>query len=160
MIEMIVYLAIFATLSILVINSFIVMTSSFSASRTNRDLMESGSTAMERIVREVRQASSIDTSNSVLASSPGTLQLNSTDTNGNVVLIKFMAESGDLNLYQGGALSGNLLGSQISVTNLVFRRIATTQGEGVKIEMTLQDTRTQALRTENFYDTVILRGEY
>jgi type II secretory pathway component PulJ len=158
--EMIVYLAIFAAVSILVINAFIVMTKSFSVSRTNRDLMESGSVAMERMVREIRQATSIDTSNSVLSSNPGTLQLNSTDINGASVSVKFVTSSGALNLYQGGTLTGNLLGSNISVTNLIFRRMVTTNGEGVKIEMTLQDNRTPAARTENFYDTIILRGEY
>lgn len=158
--EMIVYIAIFASISIVVINSFIIVARSFSVSRTNRDLLESGSTALERMSREIRKAKSIDTSNSTLGSSPGVLQLSSTDASGNATLVKFSVTSGALNLYQGGTLTGTILAPTVSVTNLIFRRITTLQGEAVKIEMTLQDTRSPLQTTAKFYDTVILRGEY
>lgn len=160
LIEMVVYLAIFTFMSIAVINSFIVVMASFSTTSTNRDLLESGSTAIERMSREIRQANNIDTANSVLGTSSGVLQLNSTDSSGGATVVKFNTSSGALNLYQAGTLTGNLLGQNISVTSLVFRRINTTIGEAVKIEMTLQDTKSKNLTTANFYDTVILRGEY
>jgi len=159
-VEILVYLAIFAALSILVINSFIVVLGSFSATRTNRDLLESGSTAMERISREIRQAESIDVVNSVFNSSPGALQLNSTNSDGTPTIIEFRIVNGALNLYQDDVLMGSLLGQNISATSLVFRRITTTNGEAVKIELTLQDTVGKLNKLENFYNTIILRGAY
>ena len=54
LVEILVYLAIFTALSVLVINSFILALASFSASRTNRDLLEGGATAMERMSREIK----------------------------------------------------------------------------------------------------------
>lgn len=158
--EMLIYLAIFTMLSILVINSLITVMTSFSTTRTNRDLLESGSTAIERISREIRQAKTVDTTNSTLGSSPGVLQLNSTDGSGNALLVKFMVSSGALNMYTGGTLKDNLLGQNITVNNLVFRRISTTNGEAVKIELTLQDNSSKTTKTANFYDTIILRGGY
>ncbi len=160
LIEMLVYLAIFTVMSVVVINSFIVVVSSFTTTRTNRDLLESGSTVMERISREIRLAKSVDMVNSTLGSSPGVLQLNSVDSLGANTLVKFQTSSGSLNLYQGGALSGNLLGQKIIVTNLIFRRMSTANSEAVKIEMTLQDTLSKILKTATFYDTIILRGNY
>lgn len=158
--EIIVYIAIFSFFSITVINSFSAVLGSLSQSRTDRDLLESGSTVMERITREIRQATSVDVVNSTLSSTPGVLQLNSTNSGGSAMIIKFITSSGALNLYQDGALVGNLLGQNISVTSLIFRRITLTNGEAVKVELTLQDTRSKTSRSENFYSTIVLRGSY
>lgn len=160
LIETIVYLSIFALVSVLVINSFITVSYSYSSVRSNNDLLESGSFAMERMSREIRQAKTISVANSTLSSSPGVLELNSTDSSGNAFIVKFSVSNGALNVYENNTLVGNILGSNVSVTNLVFRRITTTKGEAVKIEMTLQDTRSKTTSIEKFYDTVILRGAY
>ena len=160
LIEMIVYLAIFTSVSVLVINSFIIVLGSFSATRTNRDLLESGAVVVERIAREIRQAESVDVANSTLGSSPGALQLNSNNSGGTPVIIEFRIVNGALNLYEDDLLVGNLLGQNISVTSLIFRRISTTNGEGVKIELTLQDSISKNLQTASFYNTIILRGGY
>ena len=154
LVEILIYLAIFTTLSILVINSFINIISSFNTTNTNRKLQEAGLGSMERVVREIRQAKSIDIANS----SSNTLQLNSTNSSNNPMIIKIISENNDLNLYKDSNLEGNLLLSKIDLTSLVFRRISTSLGEAVKIEMTLQDQRSD--KAVNFYDTVILRGEY
>lgn len=156
--EIIIYLAIFTMVSILVINSFITITKSFSITHTNRDLLESGITSMERISREIRQASSIDLIESDL--SGGVLQLNSTDKDNNPIIIKFSKESLILNLYQDDILSGNLLGQNIEIDNLIFRRIVTTESEAIKIEMTIHDTNSKTNKSANFYNTIILRGGY
>jgi type II secretory pathway pseudopilin PulG len=159
-VEILVYLAIFTSLSVLVINSFITILATFDMTRSNRDLLESGATAMERISREIRQAESVDVPNSTLGSTPGILELDSTNSGGTPVAIRFVTSSGALNLYEEGTLIGNLLGQNISVTNLVFRRIITTNGEALKVELTIQDTSTKVARSENFYNTIILRGQY
>jgi hypothetical protein len=156
LIEIIIYLAIFTTFSILVINSFIVILTSFNTTNTNRKLLESGLSSMERLTREVRQAKSIDIANS----NSTTLQLNSTNEANDPIVIKLTLENNDLNLYEDGNKIGNLLNLHTDLTSLNFRRIATTKGEAVKIEMTIQDPQDKNLRSENFYDTVILRGEY
>lgn len=160
LVEIIIYLAIFTTLSVLVINSFVIVLGSFNTTRSNRNLLESGSLAMERISREIRQASSVDIVNSTMGSNPGVLQLNNTNSGGAAMVMKFVVENGILNMYKDGVLVGNLLGQNILVDNLIFRHIATTNGEAVKIELTLEDSGSKISRVENFYDTIILRGAY
>ena len=159
-VEIMVYLAIFTALSILVINSFIVILSSFNTTNMNRKLLESGIVSMERVSREIRQAKNIDIVNSSLGSNPSILQLNSTDSSGNSIIIKFMDENGNLNLYKNNTLQGNLLGQNITITSLIFNRISTTQSEAVKIKITLQYSGGHKTKSENFYDTVVLRGGY
>ena len=167
-IEIIIYLAIFAFVSIFVVNSLIVSMSSFSSTHTNHLLMESGLSSMDRISREIRQASSVDIGNSSLGVNPGILQLNTTDGAGKVIAVKIKKETDlSLNIYKSVytspinlVLVGNLLNSSIVIDNLIFRRIDTVAGEGVKIEMTLRDSKSKNNKTEKFYDTVILRGSY
>lgn len=155
-IEIIIYLAIFTTMSIVVINSFIIILSSFSTIRTNHDLLDSGSMAMERMTREIRQAKSID----VVNSTSEILQLNSTDSSSNNLVIKIMKEGSLLNIYEDGILVGNLLASNIILNSISFDRISTTNSEGVKIKIILEDTKSKSGRVENFYNTVVLRGGY
>jgi hypothetical protein len=90
----------------------------------------------------------------------GVLQLKSTDENDNPVIIKFGKENSALNLYKAGTLSGDLFESNISLDSLVFRRIATSKSEAVKIEMVLRDLRSKTNKTVSFYNTIILRGGY
>ena len=168
LVEIIIYVAIFAMLAVVVINSVIVVMASFTETRTNRDLQESGYTSLERISREIRQAKSIDVADSTLGGtnpSFGILVLNTTDGSGNARVVKFAVVSGALDIYEGTtfanlALTGNLLNQNINTTSLIFRQITTTVGGAVKVEMTLQDQRGKARESQNFYDTIILRNEY
>jgi len=160
LIETIIYLAIFTVMSVLVINSFITILSSFNKTNIDRRMLESGSAVMEKMSREIRQAKNVDIANSTLGSTPGVLQLNSTDDDGNPVIIKFIVENQSFNLYRNGVLVGNLLNKNISITNLIFRRVSTTNSEAVKIEMILQYSDGRDVRTENFYNTIVLRGGY
>jgi hypothetical protein len=156
-VEIIVYLAIFTAISILVINSFLVILSSFNKTNMNRKLLESGSIVMERVSREIRHANSIDIVNSALGANPGILQLNMSAGG----YMKFKEEiNGELYLYNNSSTGNNLLGQNVSLTNLIFRRITTTESEAVKIEMTLQYSDGKNIKSENFYNTIVLRGGY
>lgn len=151
LIEILIYLAIFTAMSILVINSFIIILSSFNTTNSNRKILESGLKSMERISREIRKADSIDIANTTSTN----LQLIN-----NAGVAKISSENNDLNLYLNNNLEGNLLDPNIDITNLVFRRITTAKSEAVKIEMTLLDTKSKNMKSGNFYNTIILRGGY
>ena len=154
LIEIIVYLAIFGTLSIVLIKSLVVSMSSFAIVHSNKLLQESGLSGMERISREIRGATSVDIGNSVFGSSNGVLKLNSSG-------IKFAKVGNDLNLYADGTtLTGNLIDNNISLDSLIFRRIDTTYGEAIKVEMILRDPKRSPDKTVSFYNTIILRGGY
>ncbi len=155
-IEIIIYLAIFTIMSIVVINSFMVIISSFSSVRMNHDLSDGGSVSMEKISREIRQAKNVD----MINSSNSLLQLNSTDSSGNNMIIKIVKEGNLLNFYRNGNLIGNLLDNNTILNLISFDYITTVNSTGVKIKMTLQENHNQNVKIENFYDAVILRGGY
>ena len=159
LVEALIYIALFAVFSIFFIQVLGVMTQSFSQTKSNNYLLDSGYNALERISREVRGASSVDAGNSTLGTSLGVLALNTTDSGGAAKTVKFDVSGGVLRLTENGTVTGNLTGGTVTVSSLIFRKITTTVGTAVKIELTLRDNRV-ATRTENFYDTVILRGGY
>ncbi len=156
LVEIVIYIAIFTALSIVVINSFIVVLSSFSMIRSNHDLLNSGSIAMEKMTREIRQADSID----ILNSTNEVLQLNSTDSSSNPVVVKFAKTGNALNLYRNGTLVGNLLTSKVILTSISFDHTSNAKSEGEKIKMVLKYIAGKIDKTENFYDTAILREKY
>ncbi len=155
-VEIIIYVAVFAVVSIIIANAFIVLVSFFNQSRTNHNLLQSGNTALERMSREIHTATAIRTSTSTFGSSPGVLDLDSTDANGNAQTVKFNMASGALNLSYNNTLVDNMLPPNVVVTSLIFYKTTTTNGPSVKIEMALQDTQDKSGLTEQFYNVTAL----
>lgn len=155
MVELLFYIAVFSVLFLVVINSIIFMTRSFRETVVNTDLTQS-TNIMERISRETRNATSIDTL------STDSLKLNTIDPITELAsTIRFTLSGTNVELYDGSnVLVGNLNSPNVSVTSLSFTQITTTEGTAVKIFMTVKSNHYNSVRTENFYDTVVLRGDY
>ena len=155
LVEILIYLAIFTAVSILVINSFIIVVSTFTKIRSNHDLVNSGSNSLERISREIRQAKSID-STSIFDSDSSSLKL--VDPDGNIIV--FDKNLDDLRISKNGEVIGNLLVNNVSLDKLIFKHIVTANSEAIKIEIEIEDTNSKISKVEKFYDTVVLRGSY
>jgi len=121
---------------------------------------ESAQSSLERIVRESRGATSIDTLQSTLGTSPGDLFLNTLDQNGATTTVEFFLTGKTIHIKEAGADIGPLTASNVLVTNLVFRRIATTTSQAVKVEMTLESGTSTNYVSKNFYSSAVLRGSY
>lgn len=159
LIEMLVYISIFAVLSIAIVNVLVTMMKSFSEVQAYRDLAEATTVSLERITREIKGATSVDVANSTFNSSPGILQLNTTDSGGAAKTVKFDVSSNQLRLTENGTVTGNIVGGNMSVTSLIFRNITTSKGTAIRIEMTMQNTRGRTI-SKNFYSTAIIKGAY
>ena len=157
LIEIIIYIGIFALISVVVVNSFIHSVSASKTAFAKRNLLETGNSAMERMTREIRLADTIIDANSVFDTGSGILEISSVPPTGGTRVIKFKIDSGVVNMYEGGTLYGSVSGSQAVVSTLIFRKITTAQGKAIKIEMTVTDSLGY---TSNFYNTVGLRGVY
>lgn len=159
LVEMIIYIAFFALLSTLAVSATLVVMKSFYALRLNQSINQSATVALERMSREIRNAYDFDLTQSTFDSSPGHLTLKTKDAVGNNTTIEFyMTASGQLSMRVGGADQGSLVTKTVTVTNLVFRSIVGTNSKAIKIEMTVQDTRSTTVQSVKFYDTIVLRG--
>lgn len=153
LLETIFYILLFAILSIAVINAMITMTKSFKETAIQAELMQGGN-IMERMSREVRQAYAVN------LISANDLKLNSTDSTGTNKTVEFSLSGSDIRLLDNDVFTANLNTQNLTVTGLTFTQITTTKGIAVKIFLTIKSNHDSQNRTEDFYDTVVLRGSY
>lgn len=157
LIEIVVYIAMLSLVSIVVVNSFIVSISSSKVAFEKRNLLEAGTIAMDRITREIRMADTVVDANSTFDSDPGILEISSTDSSGDTRTIRFQVDSGEMSMYENGSFYGSISGDKVTVNSLFFRKIITSSGVAIKIELSVLGNEG---RVANFYNTVALRGAY
>ncbi len=154
-VELLFYLALFFILAVAIFNSIIMMSRSFSSTAMSSDFLHN-LFVMERIGREIRLASSINT----IAN--GNLILNTTNDAGTAITRRFELSGGDVKFYENGAFVGNLNDIHVDVDTLNFTTI-TTVAPSTAIKVVLQMTSnrdSRLVRTEDFYGTFTLRNSY
>lgn len=158
LVEMVIYAGFVAVLGVVAIQAILTMMNSFYMARLSRNINESAVTSLERMSREVRNAFNVNTTLSTFGAHPGVLYLNTKDVSGNTTTVEFYVSSGVLRVREGGVDKGPLFAKGVTVTNLIFRNITTTNSKAIKIEMSLADSRGLLSQTFTLYDTIQLRG--
>ncbi len=160
LVETIIYIGLLILIIVAVVNMLIGMSKAYGFMRLSTQIQTSAIDSLDRVVREIRNAKSVDTAGSTLGTSPGVLTLNSTDDTGSAVTYQFLVSGGVLRIKQNGVDQGPLTLPNVTVSNLVFQRMATGVSQAVKIEMTLVAGSGSMTRTAKFYGTAILRDSY
>ncbi len=155
LIELIVYLAIFSVLCLVIIRSLVTSMTVYGQSQGYRKIQEQGALVMERITREIRQATSVT---GTYNTSPGNITLTGKDISGTVQTIAFSMSSGKVWVsLNGGALSP-LTAGNIAPSSLIFRPVTTSKRTAIKVELILTTTSGASI-TAPFQTTVFLRGK-
>ena len=157
--EAIIYIAILAVMVVVFVQLLFTMTRSYTSFRLSRDIVSSSSLALERMVGEIRKAEGVDVG-STLGTSPGRLVLNTTDEVGAATIIDFYLSDGVLMVKEGNNVAASTTSARVTVDNLVFRQITTSESKAVKIDLTLSASRGNVSRSAKFYSTAVLRGSY
>jgi len=151
---------------ILVIALTIIVQMMFSIVKTHRlvklkqSLEASGTISMERMLRDIRSARSIDMVNSTLNSSPGKLVLSGRDIDGNNYTLEFSVAGGTLKLAKNGGAAGPLTIPGITVNSLVFRNLSNSVSDGVKIELSLSGSNGGVTKSLDLFGFAVLRNSY
>ena len=153
MLEILFYVSLFAILSLVVIEAMITMTKSFKETSAGAEFIQSAN-LIERISREIRIAYDIS---SISATD---LILNTKDDAGANKTIEFALSNGNIRLLENGTFVSNLNTGNVNVSSLTFTQINTTVGKAVRVQMSIQLRNYSPSRTENFYNTIVLRGKY
>lgn len=159
-VEMLIYVFILSLMLVVIINTIGGLTASQRKIKATRAVELSSITTLERIVREIRNAVSVDVLNTSFGTNPGSLSLNSTDSDGNARTVKFVVDSGKLRVIENGVDQGPLVQSGVTINNLVFTSSSTPNSTAIKINMTISSGTSTAFRSEQFYGTAVLRGTY
>jgi hypothetical protein len=154
-----------AIITIVLVQSIVVVVSSNRTSFIESNIRNSGYSAIESIAREIRSSQSIDFSGSVLyPSTAGVLQLNQFDVDGDPITVKFATTSNKtLNLYEGQGtptLVGPITLDGTRVLKIIFTPIDTGSSQAVRIQLQMEAGVGDKVKSEWFYNTIILRGSY
>ncbi|MFA5777959.1 MAG: hypothetical protein WC870_00485 [Candidatus Paceibacterota bacterium] len=152
--ELIFYISLFVVLSLVVIDAMITMARSFRETSIQAEFVQSG-TMMERMSREIRTSYDID-----VTSTEADLKLNTKDDDGVEKIIEFKLVGSDIQLWDAGINIGNLNTPNIIVSALTFTQITTAKGKAIRVFLTIKSANDILSRTQDFYDTVVLRGSY
>lgn len=160
LIEVVVYTALLAFLSVLVIRASLSMYDTYVYVTVLSDINNSATLASERLTREIRDAETVDIVSSTLDSSPGLLVVNSPSGEATISKSFYINEQDQLVIEEEGGNPIALTEDQLEVTNLVFRHIVTNHSEAIKVEMTLQNTVKGEVIERNYFNTILLRASY
>ena len=155
--EILVYIGILLAMLAVIFNILIGISKSRDSLNTAQNISFSALSAIDRIEREVHLASSVNTSASTLATSPGVLVLDGLDNNGNPRSVEFSIIADELHFKENGVDKGALTDNKTRVSSLTFNRLATSTAEAVRIEMTLESGVQSKLKRETFYTTALMR---
>ena len=153
LLEAVIYIAILSVIAIVVVESVFVLYRAYGGSRVERRLNLNGDYAIERIIREVRQATSTDPAGSSFGASPGVLSVGGKT-------FSLAGPNGPLQAEEQGGVA-EAITSDVDVTSLYFYRQSTsTPSEIIKVEITLSAGEGSFSKTKNFYGSTVLRRKY
>ncbi len=160
LIETLVYVFILSLLSGSIVMSLLSLNRSYASIQSSVALESAASIALERIVRDIRNSTSVDNANSTFNSSPGVLSLNSEDSAGNPLTLRFSVLNSQIRVSENGIDIGPLSPSRARITRLVFIPITTSRSEAIKIEMTVEAGQDANYKSRVFYASAVLRSSY
>jgi type II secretory pathway pseudopilin PulG len=160
LVEMVIYVFILTLLLYVIVSLLTSMASTqrrFAAARTVESSMI---LSLERAVREIRGAVSIDQLNSVFNAHPGVLALIGEDAAGNPRAVRFEIINGTIHIIENGVDSGPITQEGATIESFILRQTTTSNSLGIKIELTVSAGVGAAARTESISTTASLRGSY
>jgi hypothetical protein len=160
LLETVIYSALLAILTITTVAGLLTLNNSLQSIVLGRIVDDASQEVMEKIIREIRFADSVNTIESALSVNPSVLVLNSTDTGGSHVKVEFSINSGTLEFKRDGVLVGPLTPVQVTIDEILFDHIITPESEAVKVSLVLQASRATVFIEKTFNTTVLLRGSY
>jgi len=160
LIEMVVYIGLLVLLLVAVLTIVVSIFGSYDDVQNKNKAVTSGEAAMERMSRDIRNAASVSGAGSVFDANPGDLRINTTDSAGNPMLIEFLVQDGALAVKENSGSPSVLTDPTVTVQNLLFSSISTSNSHAIRIVLTLQAGVSPHIASSTFYDTVVLRGSY
>ena len=154
LLEILVYASLLALVIALMANSIASLTRVLITIKGERAVRMSAETALERVVREVRFAETINIGASTFDTHPGTLVLTTIDPFTEAAqTVTFSVSGGRITIQKGAGPLEYLTSNDVTLTNLIFRYITNgTVSKAIRTELTIGG--------KSFYSTSVLRRSY
>lgn len=155
LVETLVYIGVMVVIASALVTTFLSLSVSLAKSKTDRELTESATLALERISRTLRSADSVDVLGSTFGVSPGILELTEGGTT-----TSFYVSGDRLVISVNGTERGSLTSSEVVVEDLTFTHYQGSMTELVRAAITLSIESDTASSTRTFYTSAVVRGSY
>jgi hypothetical protein len=157
LIELVIYIAVFSFTLSTTVAFTVLFLRSYGDLKISNNINNSAVVSLERMVREIRSAESVDLVQSILNTDQGRLVINTTDEFGEPLELDFYLSGGSLLLGKNGVYFGMLTRDGVSVDKLLFRVSNNGVSDIVKIEMDLTNNIGEKSKTETFSVSALLR---
>lgn len=156
LIEMLVYISIFTIVSGGAIGLLFSLDDLFVQYKLKQNLLASGTTIMERVLLEVREANNLVLADSVIASSTaGVISLDK-----GVETIKISKNGNKLELYRDGNLDSVINSSNVEVLGATFYYYEQNGVELVRVRLDLRSSVESQIEDWSVAGGTIIRGSY
>jgi Tfp pilus assembly protein PilW len=158
LVEMLIYISILAVVLILLVQVVLSFSSNYRELSTLRLVERSATESLERMTRDIRNATTVTIAESTLDAHPGVLTIVATQGTNSTTTKFYTDASGKVKVDVNGSYIGPLTTSKVTVTDLKFRLLTTTVSKAVKIEITLRGVYGTITQTRSYNATVVLKG--
>lgn len=160
-VELLIYIGFLSMFLTVMINCVVLFTRSWSTIRANRNLNTAAVSLMERMTRDIRNATALNVASSNFGVSTSTLSITTKDDVGSFVTTSYRLDTSTkkVMLLQNG-VEGPLTPATASVDSFVLYRFTTAQADGIRIQATITGRDHGKTATQTFYTTALLRGQY
>ncbi len=160
-VELLIYIGFLSMFLTVMINCVVLFSKSWATIRAHRALNTSAVALLERITRDVRNATAINVGASSFATSTGALTITTKDDAGSFVATTYQLSTttNSVTITQNG-VTGPITPAETTVSNLTFWRFSTTQADGIRIGVTMTGNANGKTATQTFYTSVLSRGQY
>ncbi len=160
LIEMIIYVSIISMAFGIFVNVILSINRSYGRLSAKKNLDEAAMIFMERILRETRSSTDIDTEQSVFNDNSGKLVLNQKNVLGEVSNVSFFVNNLRPQIERDGVLEGDLTSTKVESPKLIFRLLDSGTSKGIKIEVEFKTKDGAQYISEVYYGFAVLRGSY
>jgi len=156
LVEVLVYVAVLVLVTMAGVLTYLSLSTTLVRYETERAVSHAAQVTLERIVRDIKGATTITAAESSFGtSSPPSLTLVAGTTT-----TKFSLSGGNVLLTQNGIEIGPLTSEDVTVEQLYFLRYTGVSTELVRVVLTLSASNKAASTTRTFFGSGVLRGSY
>jgi len=144
-----------AVVGVLVVNAMVAFAPSYNSLKISRSINSTGIATIERVIREVRSARSIDTTRSVFDSPNGKLVISAPTSK-----VEMYLSNGRVYVKEGSAEPSPITKKDVTVTSLLFKHIDGPESETIQVNLTIEGKGRSIEKAETFRSAVVLRNLY
>lgn len=160
LIELLVYISSLIIVLMIVINSLLLMSNSYASLKITQKINQTATGILNRIVLDTRWSKGLGGTGSIFNVDAGSLSLNVLDDNGDSTEVTFYLDGTDLKMKEGLSDPVVLNLPDVKVDKFFLNFVDTGISKLVKIELELSAERKGKIKTETFYDSVVMRESY